>query len=285
MEGVIVLDTCGHPASAEVEADAGEVVCSACGVVKYGAGIDGGVPAAAARGGDGSSSAGAGVQHAPQQHWGQPGSRPNLYLEMEVGGKPDRTLRGDKYVHRQTDLAVVSNIAQKMGVRNNVGQSVWTWYQKLHRELGLTKSKCLVLSFYAVCRYMGCPLVESKLLECIRMELGVRNAHPYLRVVMDASRRMCPTPDGRGREMVLRRCGFLDLVEGGGEDTIRFAMGCELQSLANEYEAEIISRIAGAAKRLLPILAEREKNPRRAARMAVRMARRKVCGHAGVSSR
>lgn len=283
------MDTCGHPASAEVEADAGEVVCSACGVVKYGAGIDeGGSPAATAgaREGGGNGSAATAAQHAthaPQQHWGQPGNRPNLYLEMEVGGKPDRTLRGDKYVHRQTDLAVVSNIAQKLGVRNNVGQSVWAWYQRLRKELGLTKSKCLVLSFYGVCRSMGCPLVESKLLECIRMELGVRNAHPYLRVIMDASRHMCPAPDGRGREMVLRRCGFLDLVEGGGEDTIRFAMGCELQSLAGQYEAEIISRIAGAAKRLLPVLSEREQNPRRAARMAVRMARRKVCGHAGVS--
>lgn len=281
------MDTCGHPASAEVEADVGEVVCSACGIVKAGAGFDGsdGGATASAREDGSRSAATAHTVHAPQQHWGQPGSRPNLYLEMEVGGKPDRTLRGDKYVHRQTDLAVVSNIAQKLGVRNNVGQSVWMWYQRLHRELGLTKSKCLVLSFYGVCRSMGCPLVESKLLECIRMELGVRNAHPYLRVIMDASRRMCPTPDGRGREMVLRKCGFLDMVGDGGEDTMRFAMGCELQSLAGRYEAEIISRIAVTAKRLLPVLSESEENPRRAARKAVRMARRKVCGHAGVSSR
>lgn len=270
------MDACGHPASAEVEVDVGEVVCSACGIVKLGAGI--GAPEGCA------SETGASAQspvHAPPQQYGQAGSRPNLYLEMEIGGKPDRTLRGDKYVHRQTDLAVVSNIAQKMGVRNNVGQSVWIWYQRLRRELGLTKSKCLVLSFYGVCRAMGCPLVESKLLECIRMELGVRNAHPYLRVIMDASRRMRAAPGG-GREMVLRRCGFLDMIGGLEMDAVRFALGCELQALRGKYSAEVINQIASRAKNRLAVTVRREQNPRAAARLAVRTARRKVCGHAGV---
>ncbi|MDE0265773.1 MAG: hypothetical protein OXI27_08745 [Thaumarchaeota archaeon] len=282
---------CSHPAASEIEVSdggassgSGEIVCGACGVVKF----DGGRSLLQGRPADGSGTAtqAAAAQSTPvpAQLQGQ-GSRPNLYLEMEIGGKPDRTLRGDKYVHRQTDLAVVSNIAQKLGVPNHVGQAVWAWYRRLHKELGMTKSKCLVMAFHGVCRSMGCPLVESKLLECIRMELGVRNAHPYLRVVMEASSYMCPVDGGgraKGTEMILRRCGFLDLVGDQG-DVMRFALGCEVQSLADQYEAEIVSRIAGSARSLLSMLSKREKNPRRAARMAVRMACVKVCGQSGVS--
>lgn len=292
------MEGCAHPAAAEVEVAAdgcggtGEVVCGACGVVKFDGARDmrtGGVESAAETAGSAAAS------HVHQQQQQQAGSRPNLYLEMEVGGKPDRTLRGDKYVRRQTDLAVVSNIAQKLGVPNHVSQAVWAWYCRLRKELRMTKSKCLVLSFYGVCRSMGCPLIEFKMLECIRMELGVRNAHPYLRVIMDASSYMCEGEDGR--EMILRKCGFLDLVgaagrddspaagAGGaarGADTMRFALGCEVQALAGRYEAEVLSRITGVAKNLLPRLCVREQNTRRAARIAVRMARRKVCGTRGL---
>ena len=308
MKGMVV-EECAHPAAAEVEVmsdgygGAGEVVCGACGVVKFDGAREMRTGGAAEPGT--ASGAGAGAPAHAQHHQQQAGSRPNLYLEMEVGGKPDRTLRGDKYVHRQTDLAVVSNIAQKLGIPNRVSQAVWGWYCRLRKELRMTKSKCLVLSFYGVCRSMGCPLTEPKMLECIRMELGVRNAHPYLRVIMDASSYMCEGADG-GREMVLRKCGFLDMVGAAGRgdgpvggrdspdagadaggaadvaDTMRFALGCEVQALAGKYEAEILSRITGVAKNILPRLCTREQNTRRAARIAVRMARRKVCGHAGV---
>ena len=210
--------------------------------------------------------------------------RPNLYLELEVGGKPDHTLRGDRYVHRQTDLAAVSNIAQKLGVPNNVSMTVWQWYRRLRKELDLTKAKCLVLSFYGVCRYMGCPISEDKLAECIKMELGVRHARPYLRVIMEASSYM------EGGEMVLRRCGFLNLVgdvdlqkaagpragRNGGGDNLKFALGSEMQELAGQYGPDAINHIMGEAKRLLPALTTRVKNPKRAARMAVQMARHRV---------
>ncbi|MCE2498937.1 MAG: hypothetical protein J4F28_08160 [Nitrosopumilaceae archaeon] len=287
-----------------------EVVCGACGVVKDDAGEDGAAyarPAGIAQPGMSGMNSGGSITTA--------GNRPNLYLEMEVGGKPDRTLRGDRYVHRQADLAVVSNIAQKLGIPNNVGMTVWQWYRRLRKELKMTKAKCLVLAFFATCRHMGCPILEGRLSECIRMELGVRNAHSYLRVVMDASSYM--TNDG---EMVLRKCGFLNMVDapagaaawsksgrsggsarmggipdavgtagmanavknvrggGGSGDVLKFALGTEVQSLAEQYESEITNRITGVAKRLLPHLSAREKNPRRAARIAVRMARQRVCG-------
>ena len=302
---------CEHDVKYEVEAPqmggglGVEVVCGTCGVVKDDAGENRTAcmrPAGTAQH--------QGMNGVNLTSTTTAGTRPNLYLEMEVGGKPDRTLRGDRYVHRQADLAVVSNIAQKLGIPNNVGMTVWQWYRRLRKELKMTKAKCLVLAFFATCRYMGCPILESRLSECIRMELGVRNAHSYLRVVMDASSYM--TEDG---EMVLRKCGFLSLVNapavpawsgngrsrgvsrtGGapdavvvverdnavknvsGGDVLKFALGTEVQSLAEQYESEITNRITGVAKRLLPHLSAREKNPRRAARIAVRMARQRVCG-------
>ncbi|MCE2498964.1 MAG: hypothetical protein J4F28_08295 [Nitrosopumilaceae archaeon] len=202
-----ILVGCTHDVKYEVEAPqvggglGVERVCGVCGIVKDDVGAGGGVgaptpmstPQMGGLGVGGGATAGA-------------GSRPNLYLEMEVGGKPDRTLRGDRYVHRQADLAAVSNIAQKLGVPNNVSMTVWQWYRRLRKKLKMTKAKCLVLAFFAVCRRMGCPILENRLDECIRMELGVRHAHAYLRVVMEASRRM---EDG---EMVLRKCGW----DGGG---------------------------------------------------------------------
>ena len=309
-----VVDMCLHEAAYEVGAPDGgggagiEVVCGKCGVVKteemmmmgVGVGVGQQQPEAEAAETGAKADVGAaggcgGVAAAarliPPVLWHSTaggGCRPNLYLELEVGGKPDHTLRGDKYVHRQTDLAAVSNIAQKLGVPNNVSMTVWQWYRRLRKELDLTKAKCLTLAFFGVCRYMGCPISEDRLSECIRMELGVRHARPYLRVIMEASSYM------EGGEMVLRRCGFLNLVGevrvagfanqdggrrgGSGGDKLKFALGSEIQGLAEQYESNITSRITGVAKQLLPLLTTREKNPRRAARIAVKMAQRRVCG-------
>lgn len=317
---VSVVDSCTHEQAYEIEAPDGaggggvEVVCGRCGIVKTEDMAAGGRPIgrpaqeeeAAETGASadvGAASGSSMIPPVPGRSTGMAGvvpygggagagsggagCRPNLYLELEVGGKPDRTLRGDRYVHRQTDLAAVSNIAQKLGVPNNVGMTVWQWYRRLRKEFDrlLTKAKCLTLAFYGVCRYMGCPITEDRLAECIRMEFGVRHARPYLRVIMEASSYM------QNGEMVLRRCGFLNLVgdingvrsaaagrKNGGGDVLKFALGTEMQELAERYESGVTNRIMAAAKQMLPAFAKKEDNPRRAARMAVRVAHLQVCG-------
>ena len=262
-------DACTHGARYETATPEGEIVCSACGVV---------------RGSDDQLQMCADAAALPR-------TRTNLYLEMEVGGKPDPRLRADRFVRRRRDIAAVSNISQKLGIPNGAGRDVWAWYRRLRRAPGMrmTKAKLLVLAFHGVCRTWGCPLNEAKLRDAIRMELGVRNAHSYLHVIMEASSYV----DEDTGEQALRRMGFLDMAGQGASDgggggapaagpaaappppSSAFSMSTEIQSLGYEYGPEIAEALASEARAILPVLEQREPNRARAARAAVRIAKRR----------
>lgn len=272
------VDTCAHDVRYETSTPEGEIVCRACGMV---------------RGEDDQ-------RHPYADPATLPRTRTNLYLEMEVGGRPDRRLRADRFVRRKRDMAAVSNISQKLGIPNGAGRDVWAWYQRLRRAPGMrmTKAKILVLAFHGVCRVWGCPLNEDRLRDAIRMELGVRNAHSYLHVIMEASSYV----DEETGEHVLRRIGFLDLIGrgaygGGGGDgggrghngngaakhpppsppspSSAFSISTEIQSLGYEYGPGIAEELAREARAILPVLEQREPNRARAARAAVRIAKRR----------
>ena len=254
---------CAHGARYETSTPEGEIVCRACGVVKG--------------------------RDDRQQLCADPSALPrtktNLYLEMEVGGKPDPRLRADRFVRRRNDMAAVSNISQKLGIPNGAGRDAWAWYQRLRRAPGMrmTKAKLLVLAFHGVCRTWGCPLNEAKLRDAIRMELGVKHAHSYLHAIMEASSYV----DEETGEHVLRRIGFLDMARrgasdgSGGASAVRptppsmFSMSTEIQSLGYEYEPRIAEALAREARAVLPVLEQREPNRARAARAAVRIAKRR----------
>lgn len=259
---------CAHDARYETATPEGEIVCRACGVV---------------RGEDYRQLLCADPSVA------LPRTKTNLYLEMEVGGKPDRRLRADRFVRRRHDMAAVSNISQKLGIPNGAGRDVWAWYRRLRRAPGMrmTKAKILVLAFHGVCRAWGCPLDEARLRDAIRMELGVRHAHSYLRVIMEATSYV----DEETGEHALRRTGFLDLAgrgapgaggrncDGNGAGTpppsSSFSISTEIQSLAREYGPGIAGELAREARAILPVLEQRESNRARAARAAVRIAKRR----------
>lgn len=236
---------CPHDCRHEAVTDDGEVVCRICGVVKE-------EPAH--------------VLLPPVDQ-----SRTNLYLETEVGGKPDsRGLPASRFVRGSPDLAAVSNIAQALQIPNHVSRDVWTWYRRLRRARGLslTKAKTMVLAFHGVCRCHGCPLDEQRLLEAIRVHLRVKNAHPYLRVVMEASSYM----DDDSQEMILRRMGFFDLDPGRRQ---RFAISSQIRPLAEAYAPEVAEGVAEVARSVLQTILD--DNPARAARTAMRIAKRR-CG-------
>jgi len=259
----ISADACAHDIKHETATPEGEIVCRACGVVK---GMDD-------------------RQQAYADPATLPRTRTNLYLEMEVGGKPNPRLRADRFVRRRHDMAAVSNISQKLGIPNGAGRDAWAWYQRLRRAPGMrmTKAKLLVLAFHGVCKTWGCPLNEAKLRDAIRMELGVRHAHSYLHVIMEASSYV----DEETGEHVLRRVGFLDMAGRGahsggdsGDDATKpppsaFSMSTEIQSLGCEYEPGIAEALAREARAILPVLEQREPNRARAARAAVRIAKRR----------
>ena len=263
------VDACTHDARYETSTPEGEIVCRVCGVVRG--------------------------EDDRRQPYADPATLPrtrtNLYLEMEVGGRPDRRLRADRFVRRKRDMAAVSNISQKLGIPNGAGRDVWAWYQRLRRAQGMrmTKAKVLVLAFHGVCKTWGCPLNEDRLRDAIRMELGVRNAHSYLHVIMEASSYV----DEETGEHVLRKIGFLDLIGrgayGGGSrghngsgaakhpppPSSAFSISTEIQSLRYEYEPGIAEEVAREARAILPVLEQREPNRARAARAAVRIAKRR----------
>ena len=259
-------DACAHDIKYETATPEGEIVCRACGMIK---GEDG------------------------QQMYGAPAALPrtraNLYLEMEVGGKPEPRLRASRFVHRRHDMSAVSNISQKLGIPNGAGRDAWAWYQRLRRapSMRMTKAKLLVLAFHEVCRTWGCPLNEANLQEAIRMELGVRHAHSYLRVVMEASSYV----DKETGEHVLRRIGFFDMAgrgtpDSGGRDegdatrstqsslpSSKFSINTEIQALGCEYEPGIAEELAREARAILPVLERREPNRAWVARAAIRIAK------------
>ena len=273
----VAADACAHDARRETATPEGEIVCRACGVVK---------------GKDGRQMYG--------DHAALTRTRTNLYLEMEVGGKPDRRLRADRFVRRKHDMSAVSNISQKLGIPNNVGRDVWAWYQRLRRAPGMrmTKAKIMVLAFHGVCRMRGCPLNEARLRDAIRMELGVRHAHSYLHVIMEASAYV----DEETEEYMLRRIGFPDQVEHAGLGGVgrddgagaagpappsllppapsppppnMFSISTEIQSLAYEYEPVVAEALAREARAILPVLEYGEPSRARAARAAIRIAKRR----------
>ena len=259
-------DICAHYIKYETTTPEGEIVCRACGMIK---GEDG------------------------QQMYGAPAALPrtraNLYLEMEVGGKPEPRLRASRFVRRRHDMSAVSNISQKLGIPNGAGRDAWAWYQRLRRAPGMrmTKAKLLVLAFHRVCRTWGYPLNEAKLQDAIRMELGVRHAHSYLRVIMEASSYV----DEEAGEHVLRRMGFLDMAgrgtpDGSGRDegdatrstqpsppSSKLSINTEIQVLGCEYEPRIAEELAREARAILPVLEQREPNLAWAARAAIRIAK------------
>ena len=97
---------------------------------------------------------------------------------------------------------------------------------------------------------------------------------------------------------MLRRIGFLDLAGrsahgGGGRDygsdygdgaaaklmppplSSAFSISTEIQALAREYEPGIAEALAREARAILPVLEQRETSRARAARAAVRIAKRR----------
>ena len=153
----------------------------------------------------------------------------------------------------------------------------------------MTKAKILVLAFHGVCSMWGCPLNEDRLRDAIRMELGVKRAHSYLHAIMEASSYI----DEETGEHVLRGTGFLELAgrsahgDGGRDDdagaakptltpsSSTFSISTEIQSLRCEYEPGIVEALAREARAILPVLEQGEPSRVRAARTAVRIAKRR----------
>lgn len=299
-------DACGHDSKYEIFIqDDNEIVCGKCGMVKNGN------FAKSSQSHLTSIDAMASDTSCTVSHLSIAKSHISLYLEAEIGGKPDRTMRASRYVRdKNQDLACISNIAQKLNISNVVARSVWRWYLKLRRARGLklTRAKILVIAFWMVCRCYGHPVNEEKLMEAIRVNLGVKKTYSYLKAIMEASSYM--TDDGK--EMILKEIGFFDMapmlcektkhvaakaaapaaagatVSGGAtteeNNHIKFSLHNEIFPLADDYRADIAGEIATVARSILPVLVLEDDgtkdpgyNPTRAARAAVQMAKHR-CG-------
>lgn len=229
-------DACAHE-DLVTAADA-EIVCRGCGAV---VGMQCAEPAAAE-------------------------SRTSLFLETEVGGKPDKTLPASRYADRgRKDLAVVSSIAQKLGLPGHACRDVWYWYEKLRASLSMTRSKVAVLAFHQVCRFYGVPLDEAKLRRVVGVYLGARYVPTALGALMEASSFI----DEAG-ELVVARIGFTDLANRAPS----FLMNCEVRSLQERYPPEVAEKVGRVAREVCSSLG---RNDERDARIAMMIAKRR-CG-------
>ncbi len=238
---------CKHDIKHEIITNDGEIVCRMCGIVK---------------------------EHT-QNMIVHGENQINLYLMQTLGSKNDPKLYGNRFICEQNpDLAVISNITEKLYITSITSRDIWKWYQKLRANLKMTKAKILVLVFYVVCRAHGHPINEQKLHDAIRMNLNVKRVYNYLKVSMEASSYL----DKNGN-MIIKKIGFLDMVPSltnhHHNNNASFILNSEIATLHNNYPEHIVNEVANNAKSIIPTL--QNYSSAHAVKLAIKLAKEQ-CG-------
>ena len=135
-------------------------------------------------------------------------SKTNLYLDLELGGKPNREFYSDRYSKSKSkELSAISNICNALHMPQFFSHDVWFWYRKLRSNIKMTRAKIIVLIFYQLCRYNKIPLDEKQLNTVIQMTLGVKYYHNSLKVICKANSFL----DENNNNSVLDNIGFNEL--------------------------------------------------------------------------
>ena len=241
---------CNHDKKYEIIIpDDGEIVCSICGMVK-----DCDIHTTTS----------------------QSKTQINLYLEQVLGSKCNPKINGNRFIYDSNpDLAVISNITEKLDISHIVSRDIWKWYQKLRSHIKMTKAKILVLTFYVVCRAHGHPINEQKLYDAIRINLHVKRIHNFLKVSMEASSYLDKTG-----EMKTKKIGFLDMVpiinDDHNDNNVNFILSSEITSLYDVYPTHVVNEIANTTKSIIGTL-EGVYSPSHAVKLAIRLAKEQ-CG-------
>lgn len=198
---------CNHQMNDRVTLDDGEIVCNHCGVVL------------------GRTDT---TIHSIK-------STSNLFLDVIIGSKTDRTIRSSKYIHaNKPDLTKISNICRTLNIPNSVSQDIWYWYNKIKANIHTTKAKILVLVFYQICRYNKIPINESNLMIIIKTQLGVANIHSTLFVLSEIYSFL----DDTGVS-IIEKIGFTRYTT---HDVI-FLLRCKVKTLHDKYPPDIVSQV------------------------------------------
>ncbi|MCJ8306538.1 MAG: hypothetical protein HRU07_05750 [Nitrosopumilus sp.] len=206
---------CKHPLSDEITYEDGEVICGHCGFVK-----------------------GRLVTDSPNSE-----SRTTLFLDVEIGGKPNNSLVANRYIHfNSVELSLISNLCQALGMPKFLSRDIWFWYQKIKLNLKMTKAKVIVLVFYQLCRYNKIPINENELLSKVKFYLDVKHVHTSLNVIAEANRFL-----NEKNELIVEKIGFTNLTS----HNANFLLYSKIKSLHDEYPQQIITIVEKIAKEQL----------------------------------
>ncbi len=206
--------SCIHKLEDEITSDDGEVVCGHCGYVK---GMD--MPS---------------IAHS--------GSKTTLFLDVEIGGKPNNSIPANRYVRSNTrELGTISNICQALNLPSFLNRDIWYWYNKIKSNLKMTKAKVVVLVFYQLCRYNEIPLDEDQLLKTVKFYLDVKHIHSSLNVLAEANSFL-----DENNLLIIEKIGFTNLAT----HNVNFLLCSKIKSLHDKYSSDVISKIETLSKKL-----------------------------------
>lgn len=215
--------SCLHLKCNEITSDDGEILCGNCGVVL-------------------------GRDNPPTIINSQ--SKSNLFLESEIGSKPNNSIKASKYIHAENSmLSTVSNICRTLEIPNFVSRDIWLWYNRIKANIKTTKAKIMILVIYQLCRYNKIPVNESKLLEVIRSNLKVKNIYSTLSVIAEIYSFL----DSTGTPTIVR-LGFSQFTV---HDSI-FLLRSKIKTLNDKYPPRTVSYVNDVALSILPTISGSE---------------------------
>jgi len=161
-------------------------------------------------------------------------SASNLFLDVTIGSKANRTIPSSQYIRPKPDLINISNICRILDIPNSVSKDIWYWYNKIRANINTTKAKILVLVIYQLCRYNKIPINESHLMIIIKTQMGVANIHNTLFVLSEIYSFL----DDMGTP-IIEKIGFSKYTT---HDVI-FLLRCKVKTLSERYPPDIVSQV------------------------------------------
>jgi len=207
---------CSSPSNLITD-NTGEIFCKQCGIVQ-------------------------GREHIQES---QKSSTLNLYLETELGG-PARELNvlNPKIHIYSSDVSPFSNICGKLVIPQFIRKDIWRTYKVLRKETNLTKAKASCLAIFYICRKNKFPLIETEVMQLIRLNFNVKNVPNFLNVVSEANSFIC---DG---VPILEKIG----INTNKNHSAEFYLNSALSGIKNDFTENQFANIRKFAIKVFPTL-------------------------------
>lgn len=169
-------------------------------------------------------------------------SKTNLFIDTEIGSKPNNSFSSQKYIKVDKNISIVSNICRILELPNAVSNDVWFWFNKIKSNIKITRAKILVLVIYQLCRYNQIPINQSHMLLIIKAQLGKKNAPTPLNIISEINSYI-----DEDNIPIIEKIGFTQFTT---HDVI-FSLRSKIKKLHNHYSPKTVSQINKIALSLI----------------------------------